>query len=196
MFSLLVGCEAFIIPHTRHSGVSFEHYQQQWETSRLQSTANDNVESRSGNPKSQSISTRQLAMQALTAPPANRKKALENFSPISRLESSPQFLNLEDQRDKSFARHLVSTTMRRMGQIDSILNHVCDVYPPRGKGKQSLILQAVSFDSFIHKTKNVLSMVVPILYVFHLFLIEGSEIGSCSVNISRYTRICCCDGNS
>eukprot|EP00554_Chaetoceros_debilis_P002132 CAMPEP_0194087544 /NCGR_PEP_ID=MMETSP0149-20130528/25528_1 /TAXON_ID=122233 /ORGANISM="Chaetoceros debilis, Strain MM31A-1" /LENGTH=440 /DNA_ID=CAMNT_0038770927 /DNA_START=406 /DNA_END=1728 /DNA_ORIENTATION=+ len=32
--------------------------------------------------------------------------------------------------------------MRRMGQIDCILNHVCDVYPPRGKGKQSLILQA------------------------------------------------------
>ena len=44
----------------------------------------------------------------------------QSMFPLQRLESNPSYLKL-DQRDRSFARFLVTTTERRMGQIDKVL---------------------------------------------------------------------------
>ena len=48
-------------------------------------------------------------------------KRSQSTFPLQRLENNPSYLKL-DQRDRSFARFLVATTERRMGQIDKILN--------------------------------------------------------------------------
>lgn len=66
------------------------------------------------------------------------KKRNNNYNPVTKLESNPKFQNLS-QRDKSFARNLVSTTVRYKGQIDALLNIVCDKYPPKN-GKHSGIV--------------------------------------------------------
>jgi 16S rRNA (cytosine967-C5)-methyltransferase len=87
--------------------------------------------------ESQSQSTlnpRYLAAQALT-----QRKKQKDLDAVSRLESTQAFLN-SSQRDKAFARNLVSTTSRRLGQIDSVLSQCCNTYPP--KGKQGAIVQA------------------------------------------------------
>jgi hypothetical protein len=44
----------------------------------------------------------------------------QSMFPLQRLESNPLYLKL-DQRDRSFARLLVTTAERRMGQIDKVL---------------------------------------------------------------------------
>lgn len=72
-------------------------------------------------------SSRQLAFQALMETAKNK-----NLNPVTRLENSDNFLRA-DQRDRSFARNLVSTTSRRLGQIDAVLSKCCDTYPPAGK---------------------------------------------------------------
>jgi len=50
------------------------------------------------------------------------------------LEANPDYTrNLVDQRDRSYARLLVATVERYMGQIDKVLSILCkDVYPPTG----------------------------------------------------------------
>jgi tRNA and rRNA cytosine-C5-methylases len=73
------------------------------------------------------MNPRQLAVEALAR--YNNKGSMEV---VSYLESSEAFL-LASQRDKSFARNLVSTTFRRLGQIDTILSICCSSYPPKGK---------------------------------------------------------------
>jgi len=73
------------------------------------------------------MNPRQLAIEAIA-----RYNNKGNIDVISQLESSEAFL-LASQRDKSFTRNLVSTTMRRLGQIDSILSSCCSSYPPKGK---------------------------------------------------------------
>jgi hypothetical protein len=55
-------------------------------------------------------------------------KRSQSTFPLQRLENNPSYLKL-DQRDRSFARFLVATTERRMGQIDKILN-VCQREAP------------------------------------------------------------------
>lgn len=82
-----------------------------------------------------SMNPRQLAIQALTE---NNNKG-NGMDAVSRLESSKAFL-LAAQRDRNFARNLVSTTTRRLGQIDLILDKCCSSYPP--KGKYGALLQA------------------------------------------------------
>jgi 16S rRNA (cytosine967-C5)-methyltransferase len=42
-------------------------------------------------------------------------------TPLQRLESDPSFRSIGDQRDRSFARLLVTTVERRLGQIDLVL---------------------------------------------------------------------------
>jgi 16S rRNA (cytosine967-C5)-methyltransferase len=73
------------------------------------------------------MNPRKLAVEAL-----GRYNNKGNMDIVSHLESSQVFL-LASQRDKSFTRNLVSTTMRRLGQIDSILTICCSSYPPKGK---------------------------------------------------------------
>jgi 16S rRNA (cytosine967-C5)-methyltransferase len=80
------------------------------------------------------LTSRHLAIQAL-----NPKKKNSDLDVVSRLESTKVFLD-SSQRDKAFARNLVSTTSRRMGQIDAVLAKCCTTYPP--KGKHGGILQA------------------------------------------------------
>jgi len=61
------------------------------------------------------------------------------------LESNPDYRSLHDERDKSFARMLVSTSQRRLGQIDKVLSHCCDSnYPPtrKKKDKYGIMVQA------------------------------------------------------
>ena len=69
---------------------------------------------------------------AATALQKSGKKKSAN-SAAQQLESLPAFANLAEQRDRSFARNLVATVERRMGQIDKILGLCADKYPPRGK---------------------------------------------------------------
>lgn len=72
-------------------------------------------------------SSRQLALQALIEKPKSK-----DLNPVTRLESTTCFLQA-DKRDRAFARNLVSTTSRRLGQIDAVLSKCCDTYPPTGK---------------------------------------------------------------
>ncbi len=81
---------------------------------------NEEIENRSRS------TPRLLAAKALV-----QKKKQIDLDAVSRLESSPDFLK-SSQRDKAFARNLVSTTSRRLGQIDHILSKCCDSYPPKG----------------------------------------------------------------
>ena len=74
-----------------------------------------------------STSSRQLALQALIETPKSK-----DLNPVTRLESTITFLQA-DKRDRAFARNLVSTTSRRLGQIDAVLSKCCDTYPPTGK---------------------------------------------------------------
>ena len=56
------------------------------------------------------------------------------------LDQDPQYDALE-QRDRAFARLLVATVERRLGQIDKILSCCIKKYPPK-KGKHAAIIQA------------------------------------------------------
>ncbi|EJK72317.1 hypothetical protein THAOC_06162 [Thalassiosira oceanica] len=56
------------------------------------------------------------------------------------LEQDPQYDELE-QRDRAFARLLVATVERRLGQIDKVLGCCIKKYPPK-KGKHAAIIQA------------------------------------------------------
>lgn len=69
-----------------------------------------------------------------------QKKQSSDFS-VRRLENDPAFQGLSDQRDRSFARLLVATVERRMGQIDKVLSSSASVYPPK-KGKHAALVQA------------------------------------------------------
>jgi len=91
---------------------------------------------RTTNPRSLAVLA--LMKTSLIGNNSNNNKA------VTHLESNPDYLSLQDQRDKSFARKLVSTTQRHLGQIDKVLSHCCDSsYPPRKKrNKYSMIVQA------------------------------------------------------
>ena len=70
------------------------------------------------------------AGRALSARVVAAKSLLSNGKqssvfPLQRLESSPDYQDLE-QRDRSFARALVTTTERRMGQIEKIIDLCCE----------------------------------------------------------------------
>ena len=84
-------------------------------------------------------SPRSLAVQALIEPKRKTRKAAE-LSPVSRLESNPDYISHQRQRDKSFARLLVSSTTRRLGQIDAILSYCCNGKYPPTKGKYAPVV--------------------------------------------------------
>jgi len=66
-----------------------------------------------------------------------------NINAITKLELNSDYIFLKDQRDKSFARLLVSTCQRRLGQIDKVLSLCCDSkYPPKKTGQYGVFVQA------------------------------------------------------
>ena len=68
-------------------------------------------------------------------------KKRSSVFPLQRLESSPDYQALE-QRDRSFARALVTTTERRLGQIDKIINHCRTKTASPRKKKDDLLVDA------------------------------------------------------
>jgi len=95
----------------------------------LQATATSSTESK---PKIKPTA-RYVAISALA-------KASDGSFATRELEQSSHYQSL-DQRDKAFARLLVATVERRLGQIDIILQNCISKYPPK-KGKHSNIIQA------------------------------------------------------
>lgn len=79
-------------------------------------------------------SARSVAAMAL-------QKSKKGIGAAQKLEYLPGFTNLADQRDRSFARILVATVERRMGQIDKVLGLCADTYPPK-KSKHASLVQA------------------------------------------------------
>ena len=67
-------------------------------------------------------------------------KAIDGSFATRELEQSTHYQSL-DPRDRAFARLLVATVERRLGQIDIILKNCISKYPPK-KGKHSNIIQA------------------------------------------------------
>jgi len=80
------------------------------------------------------LPARVIAARALVEPNNTKKHKHVNYhqnNPITKLESNSQYSKLPS-RDKAFARHLVSSTIRRTGQIDALLNQLCtNKYPPK-----------------------------------------------------------------
>ena len=60
----------------------------------------------------------------------NNRPLLKTF-PTRKLETNPNYQNLPSARDRAYARLLVATVERRMGQIDSILGLIAKTYPPK-----------------------------------------------------------------
>lgn len=85
-------------------------------------------------PKQIKPTARYVAISALA------KEASDGSFATRELEQSSYYQSL-DQRDKAFARLLVATVERRLGQIDIILKNCISKYPPK-KGKHSNIIQA------------------------------------------------------
>jgi transcription termination factor NusB len=82
---------------------------------------------------------RSVAVAALTEVSQRNNSISEPQYYLRKLEADPKFLQLKDQRDRSFARNLVGTTERRLGQIDKILQHIVTGYPPKKKVVQACL---------------------------------------------------------
>lgn len=150
MICLRADLSSSFIPSSRmihHS--SIQHKQNPATTTKLQSTTQppprsspSSNEKSSQSPSNSSRTTTKITPSRVVAANSliekNSKKGNNNYNPVAKLESNPQFQNLS-QRDKSFARNLVSTTVRYKGQIDTLLNIICDKYPPKC-GKHSGIV--------------------------------------------------------
>lgn len=93
------------------------------------------------------LSTQDVGMaQALSVRVVAAKSLLStgkqsSVFPLQRLESSPEYQDLE-QRDRSFARSLVTTTERRRGQIDKIID-LCREKPSKTITQQRIDDQLV-----------------------------------------------------
>jgi transcription termination factor NusB len=86
----------------------------------------------------QSVTARSVAAHALM-----ESKKLQSVPSLQRLESDPLFNSIGDQRDRSFARLLVTTVERRMGQIDKVLEKCKKSNRPKvRKGVDDLYVQA------------------------------------------------------
>jgi len=64
---------------------------------------------------------------------------------LQQLEFDPSFTSLEDQRDRSFARLLVTTVERRLGQIDKVLEQCQSSNRPKQK--------VTSFTRLLHEAR-------------------------------------------
>jgi len=101
----------------------------------LQATSTSSTERSTAGSKPKQIkpTARYVAISALA-------KASDGSFATRELEQSSHYQSL-DPRDKAFARLLVATVERRLGQIDIILKSCISKYPPK-KGKHSNIIQA------------------------------------------------------
>ena len=88
-------------------------------------------ESASSQTKKRKENARSVAVAALGASAKGSHKKQANSFTVQKLEANPAYKNLEEQRDRSFARNLVSTVERRMGQIDTVLSMCAKQYPPK-----------------------------------------------------------------
>ena len=112
------------------------------------------------------FNARSVAIAALTEVSHRNSSITEPQYYLRKLEADPQFSLLEDQRDRSFARNLVGTTERRLGQIDKILMACCDGYPPKKKviqaclrtGVAQLIFLNIPSFAAVKETVDVLKM--------------------------------------
>lgn len=85
-----------------------------------------------------SVTARSVAAHALI-----ENKKLQSVPSLQRLETDPLFLSIGDQRDRSFARLLVTTVERRMGQIDKVLEKCKKLDRPKArKGEDDLYVHA------------------------------------------------------
>ncbi len=84
------------------------------------------------NPEDEGMAARSAALDLLMDV-LERKSALDHA-----LVSQPSFLALSTQ-DKAFVRMLVSTILRRMGQIDSIIEHAVERDQPRNAPLQNVL---------------------------------------------------------
>lgn len=82
-------------------------------------TANDELSSSSNDKKQSSRNSSPTHRSAAIFALMEGGKRQPTFA-VRRLENDPAYLALE-QRDRSFARLLITTTERRMGQIDQVL---------------------------------------------------------------------------
>ena len=83
---------------------------------------------------SETVTARVVAAHSLIEKSYIKNKKSQTFStynPVSKLESNQDFQTTLSQRDKSFARSLVSSTIRHKGQIDVLLGALCNKYPPK-----------------------------------------------------------------
>jgi len=101
----------------------------------LQATSTSSTERNTADSKPKNIkpTARYVAISALA-------KASDGSFATRELEQSSHYQSL-DQRDKAFARLLVATVERRLGQIDIILKNCISKYPPK-KGKHSNMIQS------------------------------------------------------
>ena len=76
---------------------------------------------------------------AVTAAMKIGTKSTKNAPASSILEANPQFLSLTERRDRSFARMLLATLERRLGQTDKILD---DCIETERRNKYSQLLKA------------------------------------------------------
>ena len=89
------------------------------------------TESNSSRTKKRKENARSVAVAALVASAKGSQKKQANSFTVQKLEANPAYKNLEEQRDRSYARNLVSTVERRMGQIDTVLSMCAKQYPPK-----------------------------------------------------------------
>eukprot|EP00571_Detonula_confervacea_P005767 CAMPEP_0172327550 /NCGR_PEP_ID=MMETSP1058-20130122/59875_1 /TAXON_ID=83371 /ORGANISM="Detonula confervacea, Strain CCMP 353" /LENGTH=555 /DNA_ID=CAMNT_0013044629 /DNA_START=49 /DNA_END=1712 /DNA_ORIENTATION=- len=91
--------------------------------------------------KSIQPTARSVAISALAdAAASSAEEGAQVTFATQSLDSSTQYSSL-DPRDRAFARLLVATVERRLGQIDIVLGSVVKKYPPK-KGKHSHAIQA------------------------------------------------------
>ncbi|KAL3786186.1 hypothetical protein HJC23_001262 [Cyclotella cryptica] len=80
-----------------------------------------------------------VAIAALSSGSSKKENVDSLAFAARRLEQDERYQRLEP-RDRAFARLLVATVERRLGQIDGVLKRCVDKYPP--KGKHASLLQA------------------------------------------------------
>lgn len=102
--------------------------------------------------QSKAVNARSVAAHALL-----EKKGQPS---LQRLESDPLFKSLEDQRNRSFARLLVTTVERRLGQIDAVLKQ-CQSSNHKSKKKVCVVSRLrLELDRMKRLTNHYSSLII------------------------------------
>ena len=108
---------------------------------------------------SQSVTARSVAAHAIL----DDTKKRQSLPSLQRLESDPEFKSIDDQRDRSFARLLVTTVERRLGQIDKVLER-CQ------KSTQRKVMRFLFL--VVHMTHCSSLRIIDFIFVFCVFRIR------------------------